>query len=146
MSNTERATRKQIPTIQQILSRHMEESFVDASKLPAQKQEFEMTEYAYPIRAGKRALVQEKGFALSLHYIPGNPFDINNPAQKLDENMDPTWWKFCSIYIRIDLYNKAVRKKEFASHAIHYISFAALDGLFRLYVRGHSFSFGICAQ
>lgn len=133
MSNTENATRKQIPTIQQILSRYMEESSVDASKLPAQKQEFEMTEYAYPIKAGKAALVQEKGFALSLHYIPGDPFEINGPVQKLDGSMDPIWQNFCNIYIKIELHNKSARSKDSANHAYHYLPFASLDGLFRLY-------------
>lgn len=133
MSNTERTTRKQIPTIKEIISQYIEESSVDVSKLSEQKQVFEMTEFAYPIRAGKSALVQEKGFALSLHYIPVDPFEINGPVQKLDEDMDPIWRSFCSIYIKIDLYNKAVRKKEFANHAHHYLPFAALDGLFQLY-------------
>lgn len=133
MSNAERAARKQIPTIQQILSRHIEASSVDASKLSEQKQAFGMTEFAYPIRAGKEALVKEKGFALSLHYIPGDPFEINGPVQELDEDMDPIWRSFFSIYIRIDLHNKAVRKKESANHAHHYLPFATLDGLFQLY-------------
>lgn len=133
MSNTENAIRKQIPTIQQILSRYMEESSVDASMLPAQKQEFEMTEYAYPLRAGKKALVQEKGFVLSLHYIPGDSFEINGPVQKLDGSMDPIRQNFCNIYIKIELHNKSARNKDSANHACHYIPFASLDGLFRLY-------------
>ena len=87
-----------------------------------------MTEFAYPIRAGKEALVKEKGFAFSLHYIPGDPFEINGPVQELDEDMAPIWRSFCSIYIRIDLHDKAVRKKEVANHAHHYLPFATLDG------------------
>lgn len=133
MSNTERAARKQIPTMQQILSQYVEVSSADASKLSEQKQAFGMTEFAYPIKAGKEALVKEKGFALSLHYIPGDPFEINGPVQELDEDMAPIWQSFCSIYIRIDLHNKAVRKKEVANHAHHYLPFATLDGLFQLY-------------
>lgn len=133
MSNTGSAIRKQIPTIQQILSQYMEKSSVDASKLPAQKQEFEMTEYAYPLRAGKKALAQEKGFVLSLHYIPGDPFEINGPVQKLDENMDPILQNLCNIYIRIELHNKSARNKDSANHAYHYLPFASLEGLFLLY-------------